>query len=121
MRNRRPPAQKKHMKEVNATIKAAEKAVEKAKAQIAAAVEDALTKKEKERATREEGVWLRLEELSGSFSSKSFVKSRLSCALIVFVSLTCVFLIHGMMMQQKKRDSLSFCERAGGRTHCLML
>jgi hypothetical protein len=92
------------MKELNATIKAAEKTVEKAKALTAAAVEDALTKKEKERATREEGVRLRLEELSGSFSSKSFVKSRLSCALIVFVSLTCVFLIHGMM-QQKRRDS----------------
>jgi hypothetical protein len=60
-----------HKKEVKAIIKAAEKAVMKAKAQTAKA-EDALSKKEIEQATREEGVWLRLDKLSNSLGSKSF-------------------------------------------------
>jgi hypothetical protein len=64
----------KHKKELEAAIKAAEKAVENAKAQTTKA-EDALSNKETEQATREDGVWLRLNKLSNSLGSKSFLIS----------------------------------------------
>jgi hypothetical protein len=64
-------AKAKQKKEVEAVVKAARKAVTKAKAQTAKA-EDALSKQEIEQATREQGVWLRLDKLSNSLGSKSF-------------------------------------------------
>jgi hypothetical protein len=64
----------KRKKELKAAIKGAKKAVENAKAQTAKA-EDAFLKKETDQATREEGVWLRLNKLSNSLGNKYFLIS----------------------------------------------